>query len=79
MIYTDTSAFGETSGPIIYSKVNCQGWENSFTECPKNSYFDVNCPRSHMAGIVCRDGKSRYYLYMNAKYVLRFFSLMDSV
>lgn len=55
MIYTDSTQFGETPGPTVYSKVACQGWESNLAECMKNSYYDVMCSRNSMAGVVCRD------------------------
>ena len=35
--------FGETIGPIIWSNVNCIGWESRIQYCSKDSFPNFNC------------------------------------
>ncbi len=49
--------FGSSTGPpIIYSNVDCGGWENSIQECVKKSHFDIQCSHRAIAGVMCSDG-----------------------
>ena len=52
-----SSYFGDGSGPIIYSDVDCGGWEKSISECSKNSFLQFSCLRSSVAGILCGYGE----------------------
>ena len=51
------STFGESIGPIVYSNVECGGWEKSLDECLKTNYIDLSCPQERIAGVQCLDGK----------------------
>ena len=35
--------FGTGNGPVVYSNVDCIGWENSIDECSE-SYLMFDCP-----------------------------------
>ena len=50
------STFGESIGPIIFSNVECGGWESSLEECLKTYYIDVSCTGDRLAGVMCVDG-----------------------
>ena len=49
--------FGSSSGPLVYSNIDCGGWENSIEECVKKSHFDIQCSHRAVAGVMCSDGK----------------------
>ena len=49
--------FGETVGPIIWSNVNCVGWESSIQYCSKDSFPNFNCSQQYTVGITCKDGQ----------------------
>ena len=55
-IYTD-SKYGKGDGPIVYSNVNCYGWEKTLTECTKTNYLYFTC--SDTAGVLCPDGRTK--------------------
>ena len=48
--------FGPSRGPIVYSNVNCGGWEESVVECAKTSHLGVVCSHDTVAGVMCSDG-----------------------
>ncbi|XP_019854464.1 PREDICTED: scavenger receptor cysteine-rich type 1 protein M130-like isoform X2 [Amphimedon queenslandica] len=48
--------YGAGNGPIFFSGVSCQGWENSFSLCGKTSYRHFTCSHNHLAGTLCTDG-----------------------
>ena len=54
------SAFGSGYGPIVYSYVNCEGHEDSFTECSKYTYLQFTCYNTDTVGVLCVDGKINY-------------------
>ena len=56
-VYTD-SEFGDGSVPIVYSNIECKGFEESFNECSKKEYGSFICSRKHVAGVRCLDGMS---------------------
>ena len=58
IITTDSSAYGEVFGPIIYSNISCNGYESMFSACYKNTYPAIQCTRNQVAGVFCRDGMS---------------------
>ena len=35
--------FGVSTGPVVYSNVDCGGWENYLIECQKNNYLEITC------------------------------------
>lgn len=51
------SYFGAGNGPIIYSDVDCGGWEDVISECSKNSFPQFFCLRSSVAGLLCGYGE----------------------
>ena len=54
---TTNSKYGTGNGPIIYSNLNCQGWQRSFSECSKSTYRHFTCSSTNIAGVLCTDGK----------------------
>jgi deleted-in-malignant-brain-tumors protein 1 len=53
-IYTN-SYFGDGSGPVLYSNMDCGGYENTIVNCDKSTYGSFTCSRKNIAGVVCRD------------------------
>ena len=49
--------FGAGNGPIIYSNVDCGGWEESFSECSKASFPQFFCLQTSVSGLLCGYGK----------------------
>jgi hypothetical protein len=47
--------FGEGMGPILMSRVNCQGDESNIGHCKSNGfgYGRVHCAHSQDAGVSC--------------------------
>ena len=56
-ISTNAAIYGSGDGPIVYSNLNCQGWQRSFSECSKSSYLHFTCSSSSIASVLCTDGK----------------------
>ena len=50
------STFGEAKGPVIYSDVQCEGWQNNLRDCKKLQYENVTCPHYTVAGVMCSNG-----------------------
>lgn len=50
------SKYGESSGPVVYSHVNCKGWETQLLGCTKNTFPNVNCSPEKTIGLICKDG-----------------------
>ena len=55
--------FGTGNGPIVYSNVDCSGWENSLSECSSETYLAFDCPPFEAAGVLCADCKSNLGLF----------------
>ena len=53
---TNSSMFGEGTGPVVYSNVLCDGWESNVLECPRSLYGTFQCLNRNAAGVTCRDG-----------------------
>lgn len=49
------SYFGSGYGPVVWSNVDCNGWETNVFECNKNVYPDTSCPLTNIVGLSCRD------------------------
>ena len=49
------SKYGESIGPIMYSNVNCKGWESQLTECTKTTFPNINCSPQNTVGLLCKD------------------------
>ena len=47
------SSFGSGDGPIVIQNINCDGTENSLTDCSILSLTTSPCNGSTVAGIVC--------------------------
>ena len=56
-ISTNAAIYGSGDGPIVYSNLNCQGWQKSFSECSKSTYLQFTCSSTNIAGVLCTDGK----------------------
>ena len=48
--------FGEGTGPILLSEVNCTGTERVFTDCPSSGIGNHNCSHAEDAGVRCIAG-----------------------
>ena len=49
--------FGSSTGPLLYSDVNCGGWEKSIEECKKRKHLEIQCSHTMVAGVTCSDGE----------------------
>ena len=48
------AAFGEGTGPIFLSHLNCEGGESGLLDCDKHSTLGlVECSHAEDAGVVC--------------------------
>ena len=56
IIYSN-SEYSDGDGPILYSYVSCNGYEDGLNDCEKNGYDDISCPRTRLIGLMCRDGE----------------------
>ena len=45
---------------MVYSNVDCGGWENYLIECQKNNYLEITCSYATVAGVLCADGQCQY-------------------
>ena len=54
-------SFNEAEGPMIYSRVDCEGWENDIRKCSKLEYEDFTCPHYTVAGVLCSNGICTVY------------------
>ena len=59
------SNFGDGNEAIVYSDVQCGGYEGSLSDCVKQHYGSFHCSRSKIVGIVCRDSKFIFIIYIN--------------
>ena len=53
--YTNNAAFGEGSGNILLSNVDCTGTEDSLLDCAHSGLYSHTCFHSSDAGVVCRE------------------------
>ena len=51
------SQFGSGYGPIVWSSVSCEGYENSILACDKQTFPSFTCYPSNVAGVLCKDGE----------------------
>ena len=56
------SYFGTGIYPIVYSNVQCGGWEESLSDCPKDTYQEVACTNNQLAGVLCGYGTRIFYM-----------------
>ena len=49
--------FGEGSGPIWMSTVECSGSESSLTECDHDGIGSHSCDHSNDVGVICGEGE----------------------
>ena len=50
------STFGAGQNPIVYKNMACNGWENSLSDCGKQTYPQTVCSRGNTAGVLCGYG-----------------------
>ena len=50
------SKYGESNGPIVYSNLNCKGWETQIQDCKKNTFPSISCSPQNTVGLLCTDG-----------------------
>ena len=58
------SNFGDGNQAIVYSDVQCGGYEGSLSDCVKQRYGSFHCSRNKIVGIVCRDSKFIFIIQM---------------
>ncbi|XP_019854372.1 PREDICTED: scavenger receptor cysteine-rich domain superfamily protein-like [Amphimedon queenslandica] len=49
----NNSTFGPGQYPIVYSNFACGGYENSLSDCTKQTYPNTACSQSNVAGVLC--------------------------
>ena len=54
------SHFGDGQYPIVYSDVNCGGWEDLLVECEFTKIPELTCSRKNTAGVLCGYGMFIY-------------------
>ena len=42
----------------MYSNVRCGGWEDSISECNKDTHLDFTCSRNNVVAVLCGDGNN---------------------
>ena len=47
------SPFGDGSGPVVMSKVQCTGSEKTIQQCPHNDWVNSGVDKNHEVGVVC--------------------------
>ena len=57
VVYRD-SMFGEGDGPIVYTNMECEGFERDLRYCEKDMYPYSTCSRNKQVGVLCKDGKN---------------------
>ena len=53
IIATHNAAFGQGSGPIWLTNLQCSGNESNLLECPHGGSPDNQCSHSDDAGVIC--------------------------
>ena len=48
-----SSHYGDGNGPIVYSNVDCKGWEDGIIDCTTDNYLYFTCSQGHAAGVMC--------------------------
>ena len=47
------SEFGAGDYPIVFTSIDCGGWENGLSICNKQVYPQSSCSRNNIAGVLC--------------------------
>ena len=53
--------YGESNGPTLFNKVQCNGWESSLFDCNKLIYPSFRCAPQWTVGVICKDGETMYF------------------
>ena len=61
----NNSTFGPGQYPIVYSNSACGGYENSLSDCKKQTYPNTACSQSNVAGVLCGYGKLTLIVYVS--------------
>ena len=56
------SYYGSGYGPVVWSYVHCNGWEQDIHDCPKNVYPDLTCSSHYITGVLCKEGQLIYII-----------------
>lgn len=56
-MYLTSSQYGDGDGAIIYSNLDCKGFENDISACNKSSYGEFTCSRNNVVAIKCKDSE----------------------
>ena len=62
-----SARYGQGSGPIWLSKLNCMGNESNLTDCNQFKVGTKNCTHSNDASVRCYDYYYYYYDYTRRK------------
>ena len=63
--------FGASLGPLVYSDMQCEGWEKSIEECTKKNHLEIQCSHDTIAGVTCTDGG--YDIELRRMYIMTVF------
>ena len=70
------SHFGDGNEAIVFSNMQCGGYEGSVSDCDKMNYGTFSCSRSNVVGIICSDSKLSIQNHtMHILYKIRLFRL----
>ena len=58
------SYFGDGVYPIVYSNLQCIGFEDRISDCVKDTYLQFSCSRDHTAGVLCGQGMNKIVDYL---------------
>lgn len=65
------SNFGEGNGLPVWSYVHCNGWEDSIHDCTKSVLPNFNCANNYVAGVTCKQSKTKQSIHACIKNELR--------
>ena len=65
------AAYGEGSGDILLTRVDCNGMERSIFECPHSGLSVPNCDHSEDAGVVCSPKGITFCRIQNQEGIIR--------
>ena len=72
------SYFGSDDSPIVIQNINCNGTEDTVTQCPTISFTTSNCNDSTVAGIVCYGKRASGMVNVNFQINLMLLELIIS-